>query len=88
MTQGQFLVRNDKTGRPCTLWLRNDAVAAIFGATGDEFSILTPQEQLDLATTKRSGGRFLATIICERATGDFNKGRPVLYCSRLDPCTN
>jgi len=63
-------------------------VAAIFGVTGDEFSILTPDQKLNLATSKRSGGRFLATIVCERPTGDFTKGRPVLYCGRLEPYIN
>jgi hypothetical protein len=67
-----------------TLWLRNDPVATILGISGDEFSLLSPQQKADLAQARRTGGNYLATITCERPTGDFNKGQPVLYCSVLE----
>jgi hypothetical protein len=61
----------------------NDAVETILGISGDEFSLLSAEDKLDVAQQHRSGGRYLATVCCERPTGDFNKGQPVLYCSRL-----
>ena len=51
--------------------------------TGDEFSLLSASDKIDVAQQHRSGGRYLATVCCERPSGDFNKGQPVLYCSKL-----
>jgi hypothetical protein len=66
-----------------TLWLRNEAVETIMGLTGDEFSLLSADDKIDIAQQHRSGGHYRATVCCERPTGDFNKGQPVLYCSQL-----
>lgn len=66
-----------------TLWLRDPAVAEILRMSGDEFSLLSAQEKADTTAARRSGGTYTATITCERPTGDFNGGKPVMYCTKL-----
>jgi len=68
-----------------TVWLRDPAVAAILGISADAFSLLTPQQKLETTAARRSGGTYQATITCERPSGTFNRGNPVLYCGKLVP---
>ena len=76
-----FSVQDD---RVLTFWLRDAAVAAILGMSADDFSLLTPAAQQETVAARRSGGQYLGSITCERPSGDFNKGKPVLYCSKLE----
>jgi hypothetical protein len=66
-----------------TMWLRDPAVATIMRMSGDEFSVLTPQQKVETAAARRSGGTYTASIACERPSGNFNGGKPVLYCTKL-----
>ena len=67
-----------------TCWLRDAAVAAILGMSADEFSLLSATDQQDTVAARRSGGQYMASVTCERPTGDFNRGKPVLYCTKLE----
>jgi len=82
MSQAQFRLAKDD--RVLTFWLRDAAVAAILGMSADDFSLLTPAAQQETVAARRSGGQYLGSITCERPSGDFNKGKPVLYCSKLE----
>ena len=55
--------------------------------SGDEFSVLTPQQKIETAAARRSGGTYAASNTCERLSGNFNGGKPVLYCNKLTACT-
>ena len=45
-----------------TMWLRDPAVATIMRMSGDEFSVLTPQQKVETAAARRSGGTYTASI--------------------------
>jgi len=80
MSQAQF--RHGEQTLTC--WLRDAAVAAILGMSADEFSLLSATDQQDTVAARRSGGQYMASVTCERPTGDFNRGKPVLYCTKLE----
>jgi len=84
MCQGLFKLPG-KSDEVLTVWLRDPAVAAILRMSADEFSLLSPQQKVDTTTARRCGGTYQATITCERPSGNFNRGNPVLYCSKLVP---
>jgi len=81
MYQGQFKLSGQE--EIFTMWLRDPAVATIMRMSGDEFSVLTPQQKVETAAARRSGGTYTASIACERPSGNFNGGKPVLYCTKL-----